>query len=110
MEKTAKSVSAKNNNTEVQTAIEEIAEILCNAIKRYIALPAAVKNNWFCPHRYWIYLVINALYIATTKKGMFMENNTEVSVQRQLLALAQMDKEELISKWKDLFGKNFAYW
>ena len=35
-----------------------------------------------------------------------MENNTEVSVQRQLLALAQMDKEELISKWKDLFGKN----
>ena len=45
MEKKAKSVSAKNNNTEVQTAIEEIAEILCNAIKRYIALPAAVKNN-----------------------------------------------------------------
>ena len=45
MEKKAKSVSAKNNNTEVQTAIEEIAEILCNAIKRYIALPAAVKNG-----------------------------------------------------------------
>lgn len=45
MEKKAKSVSAKNNNTEVQTAVEEIAEILCNAIKRYIALPAAVKNG-----------------------------------------------------------------
>ena len=45
MEKTAKSVSAKNNNTEVQSAVEEIAEILCNAIKRYIALPAAVKNG-----------------------------------------------------------------
>lgn len=34
------------------------------------------------------------------------QNSTEISVQRQLLALAQMDKEELISKWKDLFGKN----
>jgi hypothetical protein len=45
MEKTAKSVSAKNNNTKVQSAVEEIAEILCNAIKRYIALPAAVKNG-----------------------------------------------------------------
>ena len=45
MKKTAKSVSAKNNNTEVQSAVEEIAEILCNAIKRYIALPAAVKNG-----------------------------------------------------------------
>ena len=45
MKKTAKSVSAKNNNTEVQSAVEEIAEILCDAIKRYIALPAAVKNG-----------------------------------------------------------------
>ena len=45
MKKTTKSVSAKNNNTEVQSAVEEIAEILCNAIKRYIALPAAVKNG-----------------------------------------------------------------
>ena len=45
MEKTAKSVSTKNNNTKVQSAVEEIAEILCNAIKRYIALPAAVKNG-----------------------------------------------------------------
>ena len=34
------------------------------------------------------------------------QNSTDISVQRQLLALAQMDKEELISKWKDLFGKN----
>ena len=45
MEKTAKSVSAKNNNTKVQSAVEEIAEILCNAVRRYIALPAAVKNG-----------------------------------------------------------------
>ena len=34
-----------------------------------------------------------------------MQNqSTENSVRRQLLALAQMDKEELISKWQDLFG------
>jgi hypothetical protein len=34
-----------------------------------------------------------------------MQNqSTENSVRRQLLALAQMDKEELISKWHDLFG------
>ena len=34
-----------------------------------------------------------------------MQNqSTEKSVRRQLLALAQMDKEELISKWQDLFG------
>ena len=45
MEKTAKSVSTKNNNTKVQSAVEEIAEILCNAIRRYIALPAVVKNG-----------------------------------------------------------------
>ena len=45
MEKTAKSASAKNNNTKVQSAVEEIAEILCNAIKRYIALPAVAKNG-----------------------------------------------------------------
>ena len=45
MEKTAKSASAKNNNTKVQNAVEEIAEILCNAVRRYIALPAAVKNG-----------------------------------------------------------------
>ena len=45
MEKTAKSVSTKNNNTKVQSAVEEIAEILCNAVRRYIALPAAVKNG-----------------------------------------------------------------
>ena len=45
MEKIAKSVSAKNNNTKVQSAVEEIAEILCDAIKRYLALPAAVKNG-----------------------------------------------------------------
>ena len=30
----------------------------------------------------------------------------EESVQRQLLSLAQMDKEELVEKWKELFGKN----
>ena len=36
-----------------------------------------------------------------------MQNqSTENSVRRQLLALAQMDKEELISKWQDLFGTN----
>ena len=45
MEKTEKSVSTKNNNTKVQSAVEEIAEILCNAVRRYIALPAAVKNG-----------------------------------------------------------------
>ena len=45
MEKTATPVSAKNNNTKVQSAVEEIAEILCNAVRRYIALPAAVKNG-----------------------------------------------------------------
>ena len=45
MEKTAKSVSAENNNTKVQSAVEEIAEILCNTVRRYIALPAAVKNG-----------------------------------------------------------------
>ena len=45
MEKIAKSVSAKNNNAKVQSAVEEIAEILCNAVRRYIALPAAVKNG-----------------------------------------------------------------
>ena len=34
-----------------------------------------------------------------------MQNqSTENSVRRQLLALTQMDKEELISKWQDLFG------
>lgn len=30
---------------------------------------------------------------------------TQNSVRRQLLALAQMSKNELIEKWKDLFGK-----
>ena len=30
----------------------------------------------------------------------------EETVQRQLLSLAQMDKEELVEKWKELFGKN----
>ena len=34
-----------------------------------------------------------------------MENQTtETSVRRQLLALTQMDKEELVAKWQDLFG------
>jgi hypothetical protein len=28
----------------------------------------------------------------------------ETSVRRQLLALMQMDKEELVTKWQDLFG------
>ena len=28
----------------------------------------------------------------------------ETSVRRQLLALMQMDKEELVAKWQDLFG------
>ena len=32
-------------------------------------------------------------------------NETQNSVRRQLLALAQMSKNELIEKWKDLFGK-----
>ena len=45
MEKTEKSVSTKNNNTKVQSAVEEIAEILYNAVRRYIALPAVVKNG-----------------------------------------------------------------
>lgn len=45
MEKTEKSVSTKNNKTKVQSAVEEIAEILCNAVRRYIALPAVVKNG-----------------------------------------------------------------
>ena len=51
---------------------------------------------------------IESLYIAQfNRKGEIMQNDCkEVSVQRQLLALAQMDKEELISKWKDLFGRN----
>ena len=30
----------------------------------------------------------------------------EDSVQRQLLSLAQMDKDELAAKWQKLFGKN----
>jgi hypothetical protein len=45
MEKSDKNIRCKNNQAKVQTAVEEIAEILCNAIKRYIALPAAVKNG-----------------------------------------------------------------
>ena len=45
MEKSDKNIRSKNNQANVQTAVEEIAEILCNAIKRYIALPAAVKNG-----------------------------------------------------------------
>ena len=31
---------------------------------------------------------------------------TQQSVRRRLLALEQMSQEELIEKWKDLFGKN----
>ena len=45
MEKSDKNIRCKNNQAKTQTAVEEIAEILCNAIKRYIALPAAVKNG-----------------------------------------------------------------
>lgn len=45
MEKSDKNIRSKNNQVKPQTAVEEIAEILCNAIKRYIALPAAVKNG-----------------------------------------------------------------
>ena len=45
MEKFDKNIQSKNKQTKSQTAVEEIAEILCNAIKRYIALPAAVKNG-----------------------------------------------------------------
>ena len=45
MEKSDKNIQSKNNQAKTQTAVEEIAEILCNAIKRYIALPAAVKNG-----------------------------------------------------------------
>ena len=45
MEKSDKNIRCKNNQAKVQTAVEEIAEILGNAIKRYIALPAAVKNG-----------------------------------------------------------------
>ena len=45
MKKSDKDIRSKNNQVKTQTAIEEIAEILCNAIKRYIALPAAVKNG-----------------------------------------------------------------
>lgn len=33
------------------------------------------------------------------------QTENEESVRRQLLALAQMSKNELIEKWKDLFGK-----
>jgi hypothetical protein len=45
MQKSGKAVSAKNNKNKDQRVVEEIAEILYNAIKRYIALPAAVKNG-----------------------------------------------------------------
>ena len=45
MQKSRKAVSAKNNKNKDQRIVEEIAEILYNAIKRYIALPAAVKNG-----------------------------------------------------------------
>jgi hypothetical protein len=45
MQKSGKAVSAKNNKNKDQRVVEEIAEILYNAIKRYTALPAAVKNG-----------------------------------------------------------------
>ena len=35
---------------------------------------------------------------------MFKQNENNESVRRQLLALGQMTQEEMIEKWKDLFG------
>ena len=52
---------------------------------------------------------MESLYIAQSnlRKEFFMgQNIVEDSVQRQLLSLAQMDKEELVIKWRELFGKN----
>ena len=68
MQKDKNKSSEKNRKIQTTTAIEEIAQILYAAIKRYVALPAAVKNIWIYPHRDWIYLCISALYIATNKR------------------------------------------
>ena len=35
---------------------------------------------------------------------MNKQNENNESVRRQLLALGQMTQEEMIEKWKDLFG------
>ena len=45
MQKHKNKSSDKNRKIQTTTAIENIAEILCNAVRRYIALPAAVKNG-----------------------------------------------------------------
>jgi hypothetical protein len=45
MNKSTKSKLSSAQNSKGQKSIEEISEILCKAIKRYIALPAAVKNS-----------------------------------------------------------------
>jgi hypothetical protein len=44
MQKGKNKSSEKNRKIQTTTAIEEIAQILYDAIKRYVALPAAVKN------------------------------------------------------------------
>ena len=44
MQKDKNKSSEKNRKIQTTTAIEEIAQILYDAIKRYVALPAAVKN------------------------------------------------------------------
>ena len=36
---------------------------------------------------------------------METSNENQESVRRQLLALSQMSKAELIEKWRDLYGK-----
>ena len=46
MQKDKNKSSEKNRKIQTTTAIEEIAQILYDAIKRYVALPAAVKNIW----------------------------------------------------------------
>ena len=45
MQKYKNKSSDKNRKIQTTAAIENIAEILCNAIKRYLALPVAVKNG-----------------------------------------------------------------
>jgi hypothetical protein len=44
MQKDKNKSTEKNRKIQTTTAIEEIAQILYDAIKRYVALPAAVKN------------------------------------------------------------------
>ena len=45
MQKDKNKSTEKNRKIQTTTAIEEIAQILYDAIKRYLALPAAVKNG-----------------------------------------------------------------